>query len=141
MVTITGRHLDTGSSRSVTLAGVSCYILNVDEDEIVCKSEQANSTEQGLASVSIDNWSGSINGYEYKTNPSVRGIAPDFSFAAGGTEYVVLGENLDIVEEPRLLVHIRTNRRRRRQSEPSVIASQEVGPSLVTIFLVTLVLL
>ena len=89
--------------------------------------------------------------YEYVKNPTIASISPRFSFAAyvspflspnpslsspsskqvpclhsiphrGGTEYVVLGQDFDIIQEPRLLIHITTSsdqsesRRRRRQT-------------------------
>ena len=53
---------------------------------------------------------------------------------SGGTEFTIRGTNLDIVQVPRLLVHV-TNGRRRRRRQSVMIAQSEVRNSHCDIFL------
>ena len=46
------------------------------------------------------------------------------SICSGGTEYIISGSNLHIVEEPRLLVHIGGARRRRRRQAQQTFTSE-----------------
>ena len=112
----------------------------------------------GEVIVAIDNWSGVVNGvaYEYMSDPIVDIITPDFAFTSyvkththlslsfslspscsGGTKYTVIGQNLHIVQTPRLLVHTTTElqeeRRRRRQEDAVVV--DDVIESQVTYYL------
>ncbi|KAG7269524.1 hypothetical protein CRUP_025248 [Coryphaenoides rupestris] len=125
---IGGRRLRTGHAAevSVSVGGVPCLVLSIEEDQIVCVSGSSNRTGEHGVAVRFGGAERYLQGtsYHYTPNPNITRAAPSKSFLRGGRTIRVTGHNLDVVQEPRLRVTLsppdplppRRRRRRRRRS-------------------------
>ncbi|KAL1020764.1 hypothetical protein UPYG_G00004370 [Umbra pygmaea] len=109
VLTIKGQSLKTGHSSEVKvlIGGVQCLISSeVTEDQVTCTTGASNSTgDNGITvrfGVAERHLQGAI--YHYTPNPNITKAAPRKSFLSGGRVIRVSGENLDVVQEPRIRV-------------------------------------
>lgn len=107
-VTIRGRRLQTGhpSEASVLIGGVPCLVLKILDNEIQCKTRDSNRTGEHTIAVRFGNAERHLQGlvYYYTPNPNITSAAPSKSFFSGGRIIRVSGQNLDVVQEPRIRV-------------------------------------
>uniref|UniRef100_A0A8C5H9E6 Plexin-B1 n=1 Tax=Gouania willdenowi TaxID=441366 RepID=A0A8C5H9E6_GOUWI len=107
-LTITGHRLRTGqpSEVSVLIGGVPCIVLNIQEDQIRCLTRRSNRTGEHAITVRFGGAERHLQGvvYHYTPNPNITKAAPSKSFLSGGRIIKVLGQNLDVVQEPKLRV-------------------------------------
>ncbi|XP_061829857.2 plexin-B1 isoform X1 [Nerophis lumbriciformis] len=107
-VTIKGRGLKTGhpSDVSVLIGGVPCMVLNMDEDQICCQTRGSNRTGGHGITVRFGGAERHLQGvvYHYTPNPNITSAAPPRSFLSGGRIIRVSGQNLDVVQEPKMRV-------------------------------------
>ncbi|KAM4563998.1 plexin-B1 isoform 2-T2 [Odontesthes bonariensis] len=107
-LTIRGRRLRTGhaSEVSVLIGGVPCLMLDVQEDQISCKTRGSNRTGEHSVTVRFGGAERHLQGlvYHYTPNPNVTKAAPSKSFLSGGRIISVSGQNLDVVQEPKMRV-------------------------------------
>ncbi|XP_029995088.1 plexin-B1 [Sphaeramia orbicularis] len=125
-LTIRGRSLRTGhpSEVSVLIGGVSCLVLNIQEDQISCLTRGSNRTGEHGITVRFGGAERHLQGlvYHYTPNPNISSASPSKSFLSGGRIIRVSGQNLDVVQEPRIRVTLSPpdtlppRRRRRRRS-------------------------
>ncbi|XP_045079683.1 plexin-B1 isoform X1 [Coregonus clupeaformis] len=127
-LTITGRNLLTGRSSdiTVTVGGVPCVILSeAQEDSVVCVTGSSNRTGDHRVTLRYGNSQRHLHesAYRFTPNPNITQAAPAKSFLSGGRLVFVSGHNLDVVQEPRMLVTVypwesipQRRRRRRRRS-------------------------
>ncbi|XP_076012592.1 plexin-B1 isoform X2 [Genypterus blacodes] len=126
-LTITGRNLLTGrpTDLSVTVGGVPCNIVSeVQKSRVLCVTGSSN--KMGDQQVTVHYGSSlrhlHTSTYCYTPNPNITYATPAKSFLDGGRLISVLGHNLDVVQEPRMVVTVsllesisKTKRRRRRR--------------------------
>ncbi|XP_063740982.1 plexin-B1-like isoform X2 [Eleginops maclovinus] len=107
-LTIRGRRLRTGhpSEVSVLIGGVSCVVLNIQEDHISCLTRGSNRTGEHSITVRFGGTERHLQGlvYHYTPNPNISMAAPSKSFLSGGRIIRVSGKNLDVVQEPKMRV-------------------------------------
>ncbi|XP_035499813.2 plexin-B1-like isoform X2 [Scophthalmus maximus] len=107
-LTIRGRRLRTGhpSEVSVLIGGVPCMVLNILEDQIHCVSKGTNRTGEHSISVRFGGAERHLQGsvYHYTPNPNITMATPSKSFLSGGRIIRVSGQNLDVVQEPKMRV-------------------------------------
>uniref|UniRef100_A0A8C7C976 Plexin-B1 n=1 Tax=Oncorhynchus kisutch TaxID=8019 RepID=A0A8C7C976_ONCKI len=126
-LTITGRNLLTGrpSDITVTVGGVPCVISSeVQEGSVVCVTGSSNGTGEHRVTLRYGDSQRHLHesAYRYTPNPNITQAAPAKSFLSGGRLVFVSGHNLDVVQEPRMLVtlspyeSIGQRKRRRRRS-------------------------
>uniref|UniRef100_A0A674F458 Plexin b1b n=1 Tax=Salmo trutta TaxID=8032 RepID=A0A674F458_SALTR len=126
-LTITGRNLLTGrpSDITVTVGGVPCVISSeVQEGSVVCVTGSSNGTGEHRVTLRYGDSQRHLHesAYRYTPNPNITQAAPAKSFLSGGRLVFVSGHNLDVVQEPRMLVtlspyeSIGQSKRRRRRS-------------------------
>uniref|UniRef100_A0A8C7CMG3 Plexin-B1 n=1 Tax=Oncorhynchus kisutch TaxID=8019 RepID=A0A8C7CMG3_ONCKI len=102
-LTITGRNLLTGrpSDITVTVGGVPCVI-------VVCVTGSSNGTGEHRVTLRYGDSQRHLHesAYRYTPNPNITQAAPAKSFlrCVGGRLVFVSGHNLDVVQEPRMLV-------------------------------------
>uniref|UniRef100_A0A8D3CE43 Plexin-B1 n=1 Tax=Scophthalmus maximus TaxID=52904 RepID=A0A8D3CE43_SCOMX len=112
-LTIRGRRLRTGhpSEVSVLIGGVPCMVLNILEDQIHCVSKGTNRTGEHSITVRFGGAERHLQGsvYHYTPNPNITMATPSKSFLSGGRIIRVSGQNLDVVQEPKMRVTLNTN--------------------------------
>uniref|UniRef100_A0A8C7F4H3 Plexin b1a n=1 Tax=Oncorhynchus kisutch TaxID=8019 RepID=A0A8C7F4H3_ONCKI len=128
-LTVMGQSLTTGhlSEVSVLIGGVPCLISSeVKDDQITCMTGGSNRTGAHGITVRFGRAERHLEGdiYYYTSDPNVTKATPSKSFLSGGRLIRVSGQNLDVVQEPRIRVTVspleslspRKNRRTRRSS-------------------------
>nr|XP_023660812.1 plexin-B1 isoform X1 [Paramormyrops kingsleyae]XP_023660813.1 plexin-B1 isoform X1 [Paramormyrops kingsleyae]XP_023660814.1 plexin-B1 isoform X1 [Paramormyrops kingsleyae]XP_023660815.1 plexin-B1 isoform X1 [Paramormyrops kingsleyae]XP_023660816.1 plexin-B1 isoform X1 [Paramormyrops kingsleyae] len=135
LVTITGRSLLTGHPNeiSVIIGDFPCVISSkIQEDKIECHTGASNKTGEHGVTVRYGSVERHLLGsaFHYTFDPNITQAAPSKSFLSGGRIIHVMGQNLDVVQEPRIRVTVSPkeqlhNRRRRsrgtktrREQEP-----------------------
>ncbi|KAG7238683.1 hypothetical protein INR49_030529, partial [Caranx melampygus] len=105
-LTIRGRRLRTGhpSEVSVLIGGIPCVVLNIQEDQIRCLTKGSNRTGEHGITVRFGGAERHLQGlvYHYTPNPNITTAAPSKSFLSGGRIIRVSGQNLDVVQEPKM---------------------------------------
>ncbi|XP_067403019.1 plexin-A3 [Emydura macquarii macquarii] len=114
-VTVTGTHLDAGSSVNVSLQGASCQLLRRGPEEIVCLTPPSVlGPGPAPLSIRIDRASlgppGLRNGtagppslsFHYTPDPAVTHVEPQWSIVNGSTSLTVTGTRLLSIQEPRV---------------------------------------
>ncbi|KAK1801501.1 hypothetical protein P4O66_004563 [Electrophorus voltai] len=145
LLTIVGRGLMTGQASEirVLIGGVPCLIREGDydhgefnsfvysspkwEDErIECVTSGSNKTGEHGVSVQFGRTERHLKTalYHYTPDPNITNAFPSKSFLSGGRVIRVYGQNLDVVQEPRIRVTLRpleppfqVRKRRKRKSE------------------------
>ncbi|XP_026187661.1 plexin-B1 isoform X2 [Mastacembelus armatus] len=132
VLTIRGRRLSTGhpSEVSVLVGGVPCIVQNIQEDQISCLTRGSNRTGEHGITVRFGGAERHLQGlvYHYTPNPNITMAAPSKSFLSGGRIIRVYGQNLDVVQEPKMRVTLsppdtlppRRRRNIHRQNEGSL---------------------
>ncbi|XP_050784245.1 plexin-A3-like isoform X1 [Gopherus flavomarginatus] len=114
-ITLTGTHLDAGSSVNISLQGAPCQLLRRDPEEIICLTPPSM-LGPGPApfSVFIDRASLAPpeppNGttsppvliFRYTPDPAVTHVEPQWSIVNGSTSLTVTGTHLLSIQEPRV---------------------------------------
>uniref|UniRef100_A0A3Q3XND1 Sema domain-containing protein n=1 Tax=Mola mola TaxID=94237 RepID=A0A3Q3XND1_MOLML len=102
-LTIRGQSLTTGppSEVSVLIGGVACM-----EDQISCLTHGSNKTGAHSVTVRFGGAERHLQGlvYHYTPNPNITVAAPSKSFLSGGRIIRVSGQNLDVVQMPKMRV-------------------------------------
>ncbi|KAM7404278.1 hypothetical protein PAMP_011641 [Pampus punctatissimus] len=136
-LTIRGQRLRTGhrSEVSVLIGGVPCVVLNILEDQISCLTRGSNRTGEHGITVRFGGAERHLHGlvYHYTPNPNITTATPAKSFLSGGRIIRVSGQNLDVVQEPKMRVTLsppdplppRRRRSIRRRSEGSLSRGQK----------------
>ncbi|XP_062872227.1 plexin-A2 [Trichomycterus rosablanca] len=105
-VTIIGENLGAGSSVSVLFGNQTCEFFERSMTEIVCYSAPSL-TGVGPVQITVSVDHAQVReslSFEYIDDPTVQRIEPEWSIASGHTPLVVIGTNLDVVQEPRIRV-------------------------------------
>ncbi|TMS15734.1 Plexin-B1, partial [Larimichthys crocea] len=98
--------------------------LNIQEDQISCLTRGSNRTGEHSITVRFGGAERHLQGlvYHYTPNPNITMAAPSKSFLSGGRIIRVSGQNLDVVQEPKMRVTLSPPdtlppRRRRRSPD------------------------
>ncbi|TNN36380.1 Plexin-B1 [Liparis tanakae] len=107
-LTIRGRRLSTGhpGEVGVLIGGVACVVVRIQEEEISCVTRGSNRTGPHGVAVRFGGAERHLQGqvYHYTPNPNVSTATPAKSFFSGGRVIRVSGQNLDVVQEPKMRV-------------------------------------
>ncbi|XP_037622215.1 plexin-B1 [Sebastes umbrosus] len=134
-LTIDGLNLLTGrpSDLAITVGGVPCHIVSeVQKSRVQCVTGSSNKTGDHRVTLHYGSSQRHLHAeaYRYTHNPNITHATPAKSFLHGGRQIYVSGHNLDVVQEPRMVVTAaplqsisqkkrrRRRRRRKRRSEP-----------------------
>ncbi|TMS19252.1 Plexin-B1 [Larimichthys crocea] len=131
-LTITGRNLLTGrpSDLTITVGGVPCNIVSeLQRSSVQCVTGSSNKTGDQQVTLHYGSSQRHLHtaAYCYTHNPNITHATPAKSFLDGGRLIYVSGHNLDVVQEPRMVVTVspfesvgqnkkRKRRRRKRRS-------------------------
>uniref|UniRef100_A0A8B9KI62 Plexin-B1 n=1 Tax=Astyanax mexicanus TaxID=7994 RepID=A0A8B9KI62_ASTMX len=111
-LTVTGRGLRTGqlSEISVLIGGVQCLItVELEDEQIECVTGGSNRTGEHGVTVRFGRAERHLStaSYHYTPDPNITSAAPSKSFLSGGRVIKVSGQNLDVVQEPRICIEER----------------------------------
>ncbi|KAJ8257911.1 hypothetical protein GJAV_G00191050 [Gymnothorax javanicus] len=101
-ITVTGQHLNAGSSRRVTLDEEPCVIKSISASNgnlssIICESKPVAELKDAILNVLIDKFSIPAKPvFHYRENPVIHQVDPSCSFS-GGSKVIIIGRNLDSV--------------------------------------------
>uniref|UniRef100_A0AAY4E0W0 Sema domain-containing protein n=1 Tax=Denticeps clupeoides TaxID=299321 RepID=A0AAY4E0W0_9TELE len=139
-LTISGRNLLTGrpSEISVLVGTVPC----IQDGAIMCVTNSTNSTGDHKVTVRYSNVARHLHGkmYRFTPNPNITHAAPSKSFLTGGRLIHVSGHNLDVVQDPSILVTVfpaasttqrRRRKRRRRRSSDGLLSPPAMEDGLL----------
>ncbi|XP_062401701.1 plexin-B1 [Sardina pilchardus] len=138
-LTLSGQNLLTGrpSDISVLVGAVPCTIVgNVQEASIECVTNSSVSVGEHTVTVRYGNSERHLHGtkYHYTPNPNITQAFPAKSFLSGGRVIYVNGHNLDVVQEPRMMVTVYPaesgqDKKRKRRSRKSGRTAALLGPA------------
>ncbi|XP_036956795.1 plexin-B1 isoform X1 [Acanthopagrus latus] len=125
-LTITGRNLLTGrpSDLTITVGGVPCNIVSeVQTSSVQCVTGSSNKTGDHQLTLHYGSSQRHLHSsaYYFTHNPNISHATPAKSFLDGGRRIYVSGHNLDVVQEPHMVVtvtpydSVRQNKRRKRR--------------------------
>uniref|UniRef100_A0A669CY74 Plexin-B1 n=1 Tax=Oreochromis niloticus TaxID=8128 RepID=A0A669CY74_ORENI len=102
-LTITGQALRTGHTNEVN---VPLLRRDIQKDHISCLTRGSNRTGEHGITVRFGGAERHLKGsvYHYTPNPNITKAAPSKSFLSGGRIITVSGQNLDVVQEPKMRV-------------------------------------
>uniref|UniRef100_A0A674PF06 Plexin-A3 n=1 Tax=Takifugu rubripes TaxID=31033 RepID=A0A674PF06_TAKRU len=104
-LTITGRHLDAGSTVSVYINKEECLFVKRTNREIICITP-ASSSGSGPASIRLmidkAEVTSSETKYVYTEDPTIISIEPNWTILNGSTMITVTGTNLLTIQEPKV---------------------------------------
>ncbi|XP_077458913.1 plexin-B1 isoform X4 [Stigmatopora argus] len=110
-LTISGRKLLTGrpSDLTVTVGGVPCKVVSeVHHSCVYCVTSRSNKT--GNQQITLHYGSGHrrlyTSAYQYTHDPNITYAKPTKSFLSGGRIIYVSGHNLDVVQDPQMVVTV-----------------------------------
>ncbi|XP_071984334.1 plexin-B1 isoform X2 [Engystomops pustulosus] len=120
-LTVTGSKLLTGrpSDIRVFIGDIPCYISSeIQENHLECLTGPSNATTDFRVTI----WYGEQvfsfpdAAFTYTADPNITSASPAKSFFSGGRLLLVYGQNLDVVQAPKIRVTISPMERRRRRS-------------------------
>ncbi|KAG5282062.1 hypothetical protein AALO_G00051820 [Alosa alosa] len=104
-LTISGKHLDAGSTVTIKLANEECQFVKRTMREIVCITPPSSSSG-GHASIKLFIDKAEITNpdvrYSYSEDPTIATIEPNWSIVNGSTSLTVTGTNLNTIQEPKV---------------------------------------
>uniref|UniRef100_A0A7N8XWX9 Plexin-B1 n=1 Tax=Mastacembelus armatus TaxID=205130 RepID=A0A7N8XWX9_9TELE len=112
---ITGRNLQTGrpSDLTISVGGVPCTIVSeVQSSSVQCVTGSSNKTGDHRVTLHYGSSQRYLrtSPYQYTHNPNITHATPAKSFLDGGRLIYVSGHNLDVVQEPRMVVTVSPER-------------------------------
>ncbi|XP_050411553.1 plexin-A4 isoform X3 [Patella vulgata] len=107
-VTISGQHMNAGSSAKVMIGNLQCdNIERLNQSDMMCTTTKSKHPQtQAAVNVIIDKQTIDVPqqlSYEYVEDPKISGIDPKKSIQAGGITITVYGENIDSVLSPTMV--------------------------------------
>ncbi|XP_019746142.1 plexin-B1 [Hippocampus comes] len=141
-LTIIGRNLLTGrpSNLDVTVGGVPCDMVSeVQSSSLQCVTGSSNKTGNHQVTLHYGRSLRHLHGssYYYTHNPNITHSKPAKSFLSGGRLIYVWGHNLDVVQEPQMVVTVspydsiqknRSSGRKKRRSSSTKMVPGPVCP-------------
>uniref|UniRef100_H2ZZT0 Plexin-B1 n=1 Tax=Latimeria chalumnae TaxID=7897 RepID=H2ZZT0_LATCH len=120
-LTLTGSELLTGrlSDMNVFVGNLPCIIFSeVQENQLECLTSPSNSSAEVLVVVIYGESQRHLQGvrFKYTEDPNITSAVPAKSFLRGGRVIKVYGQNLDVVQTPKIQVVVSPIDRRRRSA-------------------------
>ncbi|KAM4721609.1 plexin-B1 [Rhinophrynus dorsalis] len=120
-LTLTGTKLMTGrpSDIRVLIGDIPCHIsAEMQENQLECLTGPSNTTADFPVTIRYGEQELRIYGspFTYTADPNITYASPAKSFISGGRVIFVSGQNLDVVQAPKIRVTVSPVERRRRRS-------------------------
>ncbi|XP_067855647.1 hepatocyte growth factor receptor [Heptranchias perlo] len=107
LLTLTGKYLNSGSRREVSIGGKVCELKSISETKIECITPAHTSLLTYSVVLKIDSAVREAkNSFMYVENPSISNVYPVWSFSSGGSTITVKGINLNFVQSPQMVITV-----------------------------------
>ncbi|XP_023619579.1 hepatocyte growth factor receptor isoform X4 [Myotis lucifugus] len=107
LLTLTGKYLNSGNSRHVSIGGKTCTLKSVSDSILECYTPAQNSPTEFPVKLKIDLANKVIDSFSYQEDPIVYKIHPTKSFISGGSTITGVGKNLHSVSVLRMVISVR----------------------------------
>ncbi|XP_036184793.1 hepatocyte growth factor receptor isoform X2 [Myotis myotis] len=107
LLTLTGKYLNSGNSRHVSIGGKTCTLKSVSDSILECYTPAQNSPTEFPVKLKIDLANKVIDSFSYQEDPIVYEIRPTKSFISGGSTITGVGKNLNSVSVLRMVISVR----------------------------------
>ncbi|XP_059567600.1 hepatocyte growth factor receptor isoform X2 [Myotis daubentonii] len=107
LLTLTGKYLNSGNSRHVSIGGKTCTLKSVSDSILECYTPAQTSPTEFPVKLKIDLANKVIDSFSYQEDPIVYEIRPTRSFISGGSTITGVGKNLNSVSVLRMVISVR----------------------------------
>uniref|UniRef100_A0A452QUR5 MET proto-onco, receptor tyrosine kinase n=1 Tax=Ursus americanus TaxID=9643 RepID=A0A452QUR5_URSAM len=111
LLTLTGKHLNSGNSRHISIGGKTCTLKSVSDSILECYTPAQTTPTEFPIKLKIDLANREMNSFSYQEDPIVYAIHPTKSFISGGSTITAVGKNLHSVSVLRMVISVQEARR------------------------------
>ncbi|XP_055468680.1 hepatocyte growth factor receptor isoform X2 [Psammomys obesus] len=106
LLTLTGKYLNSGSSRHISIGGKTCTLKSVSNSILECYTPAQSISAELPVKLKIDLANREASSFTYREDPIVNEIHPTKSFICGGSTITGIGKNLHSVSIPKLVISV-----------------------------------
>ncbi|XP_006882725.1 PREDICTED: hepatocyte growth factor receptor [Elephantulus edwardii] len=106
LLTLTGKYLDSGNSRHISIGGKTCTLKSVSDSVLECYTPAQSTSADFPVKLKIDLANREAYSFAYQEDPIVFEIHPTKSFVSGGSTISAIGKNLNSVSVPRMVINV-----------------------------------
>lgn len=106
LLTLTGKYLNSGNSRHISIGGKTCTLKSVSDSILECYTPGHTVSAEFPVKLKIDLADRVTSSFSYRENPVVSEIHPTKSFMSGGSTITGSGKNLNSVSTPKLVIEV-----------------------------------
>ncbi|XP_027700826.1 hepatocyte growth factor receptor [Vombatus ursinus] len=106
LLTLTGKYLNSGNSRRVSIGGKPCILKSVSHSVLECYTPAQTIPNEYPIKMKIDLANREAYSFTYKEDPIVHEILPTKSFLSGGSTITGLGKNLNSASVPKMVINV-----------------------------------
>lgn len=107
LLTLTGKYLNSGNSRHISIGGKTCTLKSVSDSILECYTPAQTISAEFPVKLKIDLANRETSSFSYREDPVVSEIYPTKSFISGGSTITGIGKNLNSVSIPKLVINVR----------------------------------
>nr|XP_012616556.1 hepatocyte growth factor receptor isoform X2 [Microcebus murinus] len=106
LLTLTGKYLNSGNSRHISIGGKTCTLKSVSNSILECYTPAQIISTEFPVKLKIDLANRETSSFSYQEDPVVYEIHPTKSFVSGGSTITGVGKNLNSVSVPRMVINV-----------------------------------
>uniref|UniRef100_A0A6I8NPU0 Hepatocyte growth factor receptor n=1 Tax=Ornithorhynchus anatinus TaxID=9258 RepID=A0A6I8NPU0_ORNAN len=106
LLTLTGKYLNCGSSRHISIGGKTCTLRSVSEHVLECYTPSQTVPTLYAVKMKIDLANREAGTFIYKEDPVIHEIHPTKSFLSGGSTITGFGKNLNGSSAPKMIIQV-----------------------------------
>ncbi|KAM7120583.1 hepatocyte growth factor receptor isoform 2-T2 [Molossus nigricans] len=107
LLTLTGKYLNSGNSRHISIGGKTCTLKSVSDSVLECYTPAQTSPTEFPIKLKIDLANRETDSFSYQDDPIVYEIYPTKSFISGGSTITGVGKNLNSVSVLKMVINVR----------------------------------
>ncbi|XP_036102547.1 hepatocyte growth factor receptor [Molossus molossus] len=107
LLTLTGKYLNSGNSRHISIGGKTCTLKSVSDSILECYTPAQTSPTEFPIKLKIDLANRETDSFSYQDDPIVYEIYPTKSFISGGSTITGVGKNLNSVSVLKMVINVR----------------------------------
>ncbi|KAM5303557.1 hepatocyte growth factor receptor isoform 2-T5 [Glossophaga mutica] len=106
LLTLTGKYLNSGNSRHISIGGKTCALKRVSDSILECYTPAQTTPTEFPIKLKIDLANRETDSFSYQEDPIVYEIHPTKSFISGGSTITGVGKNLNSVSVLRMVINV-----------------------------------